>query len=960
MQRTYLYSIRESDLLSYICKDNKLAKLLYRLGLVSAQRAWLVITSWILILIMSIAAMVGFSGKLSSSMSIDGVEAQRVIDNLQESFPEAARGQGQVVFYKATGEFTASEIDLISKSLRELEQIPGIARAIDPFETQSELDENRDLVLSGDSEIAKGLRELQDGENKISQAKQDIRAGEREISAGENELTEAELKIREGERELAKAQRELNQGKKELRANKRELQATLNQLNQAIAAAPILGTSEEELAQLVIAREQVQGGLSQIRAAEAEIATGQLAIDSGLAELEAGKLRLEQGRQDLAIGKQELERGKLDLVEAEAKIEQGYLDLETAKADLALGKRLLALTSEFGTISKDGKTAIATVQFDLPTNEVEDVTTKAVVAAMEKLRSDQIQVEFSQSLTVSFGDLLGVGEIVGLAIAAIVLFLMLGSMLAASLPVFSAVVGVGISASVTLALSGVIDMTTTTPILGVMLGLAVGIDYSLFILNRHRKQLKTGMEVRESIALATATSGNAVIFAGLTVIIALVALNLTGIGFLGLMGTMAALSIAVAVLIAVTLIPALMSIVGVRALNKKERAGVSSSKKDAQDSKNSLVPVFASKHPWLSAISVAILLAVVAIPAAQMRLGLPDGSSEPIDSTTYKSFQLVSENFGAGANGSLPTVVTMPTAVSESDHLELQADIGEKLFALPNVMTVLPAAVSKDNKTFLFQVIPKTGPATEETELLVSELRELAPQIKEQTGGELGVTGITPTNIDISDKLASVLPLYLSTVIALSLLLLILVFRSILVPLLATAGFLFTVLASFGAVVAVYQWGWLGFLFDVHDPGPILNFLPTILIGVLFGLAMDYQLFLASGIREAYVHGKSPKDAINYGIHLSRSVVIAAALIMVTVFGGFAFNHLTLVRPIGFGLAVGVLIDAFLVRLIFVPAVMTLLGKSAWWIPGWLDKLLPNVDVEGSSLEKDRSAGKVN
>jgi RND superfamily putative drug exporter len=222
------------------------------------------------------------------------------------------------------------------------------------------------------------------------------------------------------------------------------------------------------------------------------------------------------------------------------------------------------------------------------------------------------------------------------------------------------------------------------------------------------------------------------------------------------------------------------------------------------------------------------------------------------------------------------------------------------------------------------------------------------------------VTGITATNIDVSDKLADALPVYLGTVLLLSLILLILVFRSILVPLLASAGFLLTVFATFGAVVAVYQWGWLGFLFDVHDPGPILNFLPTILIGILFGLAMDYQLFLASGIREAYVHGKDPKDAINYGIHLSRSVVIAAALIMITVFGGFAFNHLTLVRPIGFGLAIGVLIDAFLVRLVLVPAIMSLLGKSAWWLPKWLDRLLPNVDVEGSSLEREKDKALAN
>jgi RND superfamily putative drug exporter len=296
----------------------------------------------------------------------------------------------------------------------------------------------------------------------------------------------------------------------------------------------------------------------------------------------------------------------------------------------------------------------------------------------------------------------------------------------------------------------------------------------------------------------------------------------------------------------------------------------------------------------------------------------------------------------------------MPQPVLEKDLLELQADLAEKFFGLDNVMAALPAAISEDRQTLLFQVIPESGPATEATEELVFAIRGLEQQIESEFGAELGVTGITATNIDISDKLAEALPLYLGTVLLLSLVLLILVFRSILVPLLASAGFLLTVFATFGAVVAVYQWGWLGFLFGVHDPGPILNFLPTILIGILFGLAMDYQLFLASGIREAYVHGKSPKDAINHGIHLSRSVVIAAALIMITVFGGFAFNHLTLVRPIGFGLAIGVLIDAFLVRLILVPAVMSLLGKSAWWLPKWLDKILPNVDVEGSSLERKK------
>jgi putative drug exporter of the RND superfamily len=878
-----------------------LARLLYKLGLFSAKRAWLVILSWLIILGTAVTLMMGFSGKLSSSMSIDGIPAQEVIDSLQETFPEAARGQGQAVFHKADTPFTEAEKQLISDALEQTRAVFGVATVIDPFATAKDIADQR--------------QELVDGEVKLAEAEAEIADGKAEIESGRAELESG--------------QAELNAQKAELATTRTELEGNLAQINAGIAQMQAGGAPASMLAPLLQNQAAVNGGLQQVAAGEAQIAIAQAQIDAGLVELEA----------------------------AEAKIVDGLAEIEENKELIAVGKRLSVVTENFGTVSSNGLTAIATIQFTVPVNVVEDVTTKGVVEKLSELREQGIQVEFSQALTTSFGDLLGIGEIVGLITAGIVLFVMLGSLIAAGLPVFSAILGVGISASITMALSGFIDMTSTTPILGVMLGLAVGIDYSLFLLNRHRKQLKTGMELRESIGLATGTSGNAVMFAGLTVIIALAALNLTGIGFLGLMGTMGAVAILLAVLIALTFTPALMSIVGMKALNKKERAALLSeeSRHEAEQPKNALKPVFATKHPWVAALGVGLILGIAAIPAGQMRLGLPDGSSEPLDSTTYKAFSLVSENFGSGANGSIATVVTMPEVIPEDAQTGLQADISERFFALDNVLAVLPAAISDNNKTLLFQVIPELGPATIETEELVFDIRGLASEIESDFGGELGVTGMTATNIDISDKLAGALPLYLGTVLILSLFLLILVFRSILVPLLATAGFLLTVFATFGAVVAVYQWGWLGFLFGVHDPGPILNFLPTILIGILFGLAMDYQLFLASGIREAYVHGKSPKDAINYGIHLSRAVVVAAALIMVTVFGGFAFNHLTLVRPIGFGLAIGVLIDAFLVRLILVPAIMTILGKSAWWLPKWLDKLLPNVDVEGSSLEHKRA-----
>jgi RND superfamily putative drug exporter len=272
--------------------------------------------------------------------------------------------------------------------------------------------------------------------------------------------------------------------------------------------------------------------------------------------------------------------------------------------------------------------------------------------------------------------------------------------------------------------------------------------------------------------------------------------------------------------------------------------------------------------------------------------------------------------------------------------------------ALDNISAVVPGGVSDDGKTMIFSVVPSEGPSTEETENLVRDIRALESEFAEAYDATLGVTGITATNIDISQKLNDALPIYLGTVLLLSILLMTLVFRSIAVPIIASVGFLLTVFATLGAVVAVHQWGWLGFLFDIHNPGPILSFLPTMLIGILFGLAMDYQLFLVSGMREAYVHGKSAREAIDQGIHLGRAVVVAAAIIMITVFGGFAFSHVTSVRPIGFGLAIGVLIDAFLVRLILVPAVMSLLGDKAWWIPKWLDRVMPDVDVEGAKLER--------
>ncbi|MFD1214017.1 MMPL family transporter, partial [Arthrobacter sp. GCM10027362] len=359
-----------------------------------------------------------------------------------------------------------------------------------------------------------------------------------------------------------------------------------------------------------------------------------------------------------------------------------------------------------------------------------------------------------------------------------------------------------------------------------------------------------------------------------------------------------------------------------------------------------------TRHPWLALLAGVVLLGTMALPAAELRLGLPDGSSEPADSTAYRAYTQLGESFGEGINGPLVVVADLSAGLDGTARDELLLQLSEKLRAIEHVTAAIPVDTSGDGRTAVLQVVPEGGPAAESTEDLVHTLRAEAGALQAATGIEgVAVTGQPAMQIDVSDRLAEAMPVYLAIVIGLSLVLLLLVFRSVLVPLLATAGFLLSLGASFGAVVAIYQRGWLGSVFEVHDPGPILSFLPMILIGVLFGLAMDYQMFLVSGMRESYAHGEEARAAVVSGFNHGARVVTAAAVIMVSVFAGFIFSHLTMVRPIGFALALGVLLDAFVVRMTLIPAAMHLFGRAAWWMPKWLDRVLPDVDVEGAKLE---------
>jgi RND superfamily putative drug exporter len=667
-------------------------------------------------------------------------------------------------------------------------------------------------------------------------------------------------------------------------------------------------------------------------------------------QLEDARAQLDAGQQQLDAGRAQAEAaGMGDALAPQFAEQQEQLDAQREQLDLAT--TLAGNASALSTVSDDGATAIGAVVFDATLFDLDPEDRLAVTAALEGARLAGVDLSFSSELTNSLGGLLGVGEVVGVLIAAVVLVIVFGALLPAVLPLLSSLVGVGVGVAGSLAFSGVVEMASVTPVLGVMLGLAVGIDYTLFIINRHRRQLRGGVSLRDSIPLANGTAGNAVVFAGSTVFIALLALNVTGIPFLGVMGTVGAVCVLIAVLVAITLTPALLGLIGMRVLPKRVRAKIGH-----PDHAVAAAKPMPTWRAIVSAVLAVGILLVAAIPALSLRLGLPDGSSEAEDSTQYQTYTIVAEEFGAGRNGTLVVTAEPGSPVDVDDELavlRLQVEIESVLMAQNDVAAVAPVGVADDGGLLAFQVIPEDGPSSVSTEDLVADLRALSPLDSAVNGSvELGVAGQASGNIDVSAALANALPVYLALVIGLSILIMIVVFRSLLVPLIATGGFLLSFFAALGAVTAIYQWGWFGAVFGVHDPGPVLNFAPIILVGVLFGLAMDYQLFIASGMREAFVHGTPARAAVMAGVRGARAVVIAAAIIMISVFGGFMFSHLAMIRPLGFGMAVGVLFDAFVVRLLLMPALMHLLGRAAWWLPTWLDRILPDVDVEGASLER--------
>lgn len=738
---------------------------------------------------------------------------------------------------------------------------------------------------------------------------------------------------------------------------KQEISALADSAGDLDGVASVIDPFEAQQEQAVQAQKLIDGK-NEIEGGRAQLDAGQAQLDDGRAQLEAGLEQLTGARaQAEAAGAPAEQLAALDAQISALTTQQAELDaqqktIDDSRAELdagekqsELGSTLLDLANGIGVVSEDGSTAIVNVSFEDPRLELSEEVKQGTIEHFESSPIEGVEVDFGTDIAQGVPEIFGVGEAIGLAFAAVVLIVMLGTLIGAALPIVTAVVGVGVGVTASLAFSGVVDMASVTPVLGVMLGLAVGIDYSLFIVNRHRKQLLNGVPVRESIGLATGTSGTAVVFAGATVIVALLALNVTGVPFLGLMGTVGAVCVGVAVLVAITLAPAILGLVGTRLLSRKARTTIGQPHAAGKP-----VRRMSTLRAVVTVLVSVVALLVVAIPSMSMRLGLPDGSSEPDDFTSYRAFQVIDEQFGEGANGPLLVTATLDDAVSDDDLLATQVEVAQKIADQRDVAAVAPIATSDDNTLLAFQVLPEEGPNSASTERLVQGIRAL-PAL--DGGITLGVAGQAAINIDISEALAGVLPIYLVVVVGLSLLIMIVVFRSLLVPIIATGGFVLSLFATYGLIVAVFQFGWGAEIIGLHSTGPILSFLPVILVGILFGLAMDYQLFLASGMREAYVHGASARDAVAQGFRAGRSVVIAAALIMVSVFGGFIFSESTIIRSIGFGLAFGVLLDAFVVRMLLMPALMHLLGRSAWWLPRWLDRILPNVDMEGAALERD-------
>jgi putative drug exporter of the RND superfamily len=602
-------------------------------------------------------------------------------------------------------------------------------------------------------------------------------------------------------------------------------------------------------------------------------------------------------------------------------------------------------------VSRDATIGYATVQYDtkateLPTNafrQLEGAASPARQAGMRVVFGGAVADTFNQSTT-------GDADAIGLLVAVVILLIAFGSVIAMSLPIGTALFGLAVGLSLIFVLASFRDIGTVAPTLATMIGLGVGIDYSLFILTRHRQNLASGMPVIDSIGLANGTAGQAVLFAGGTVVIAICGLALAGIPYVTWLGFTSAMVVLVMITAAITLIPALLAVAGthlnrVRAprLRRSARGPDHHALTGEQSPGWERWARFMSRHRWPAVLASLTVLLVLAAPVLGMRLGQVDDSSAPSGTTQRQAYDLIGRGFGSGANGPLVLAVAFP----QPGATEAASVVEHAVAGVPGVAAVAPPQLSPTRDAAVIVVVPTSAPQAAATETLVDRLRsQVLPPAVNGTGSAVYVGGVTAAYIDLGQRIQGRLPLFIGAVVVLSFLLLMMVFRSVLVPLKAAVMNLLSIGASFGVIVAVFQWGWLKNVIGVSQTSPIVAYVPMMMFAILFGLSMDYEVFLLSRIREDYQETKDNLGSVINGLSVTARVITSAALIMISVFLGFVADPEPTVKMFGLGLAVAVLVDATVVRLVLVPATMELLGDTNWWLPGWLDRILPHIAID--------------
>ncbi|WP_067720970.1 MMPL family transporter [Nocardia yamanashiensis] len=574
---------------------------------------------------------------------------------------------------------------------------------------------------------------------------------------------------------------------------------------------------------------------------------------------------------------------------------------------------------------------------------------KAAYDVADGARADGLTVELSGTIAMEQEQPSGKSEMIGMGFAFLVMIISFGAIVAAFVPIITAIVGLGAATSLIFLGTSVIEVPSFTTFLASMIGIALSIDYALFIVSRYKHELAVQDSPEEAAGVALGTAGSAVVFAGLTVIIALVGLAIVGVRFLTFMGLGGAVAAAFAVLTAITLMPALLGAFG-RFLFKPRIPFIAQHdpEDDSQVTNGMRVARVIAKVPWVTLALSVIVLGLLAAPAAKMNLGLPGEDSMPKTSTIRKAYDLRTEGFGVGSNGVLQIAVDLSDTPPDKREQAVTA-LRDKLAGYSGMNYVTEPIWSEDKAGARFEGVPKTGPNDQQTKDLVRDTRDAEGSFRSDYGMRYGITGTTAIYADIDHVLLGKIVPYLAIVAGAAFLLLIAVFRSILVPLTAALGFLLSMAATFGATVLIFQEGKFGL---IDEPRPIISFMPIMLIGLVFGLAMDYQVFLVTRIREEYVKGEPPTQAMVKGYHHGARVVTSAAVIMIFVFGSFLMEPDVSAKSMGFALAAGVLLDAFLVRMVLIPSLLVLMGNAAWWMPNWLSRIVPDIDVEGAKLRE--------